>query len=274
MTEPLALCVPPDLIGVTQLFVSTEVGRPYLQGICLEALAERTGVTSAATDGHRLAAVHAANGHVDNDVILTINDKNFLRLCRKNARQRHEDRHPWVCAWPGTIKPKEEQGAGGIELLLVSANGERPDHDMLKALVKHAPDPKLTTGYGIIARAFAEPIDATFPSWRRVVPHRKVLNDGSVATCDTGRFNPSYVQDFAEVARIYGSTMRMIPADDADAPHLVDAGFADFVGVIMPMRDGVAPNELYQPPAWARVPSAKDAATAAEFFPEEEKFAA
>jgi len=90
-----------------------------------------------------------------------------------------------------------------------------------------------------------QPIDGSFPAWRRVLP--KHSTPGKQAY-----FNPDYVVDMQKAAAIYDKDCLAIVVPDGDNPawvnftHEVVPGF----GVIMPRR---VSEEHYgvNPPAWA-----------------------
>lgn len=273
---PLSLCVPAALIGVPHLFASTEATRYYLCGISLERLAESCGIVSTATNVHILGAMMSDQGYIAADIILKIEDSAFLRLCRKNAHALTDPPTVWVCAWPGAIRDDGKQPSDSIELLLVTAGSERPNPTFLKDAARHAPNPKLSTGYGVIARAFAEPIDATYPDWRRIIPKMPAPVDGEPYLRPQPVFVQSqYFDTFIAAASALKTSVRIAVPNDHAAPMLVDLARPDFVGVAMPVRTGTE-DQPYQRPAWVDIPSQAAAEKAARAFdhPEPEKIAA
>lgn len=257
MTATLPLCIPADLLGVPHLFVSNEATPFYLQGVFISPLAERCGVTGTSTDGHCLAAVHAEDAFALRDMILLVEDKCFAAMCRKAGRKLTEPvPDAWVCALPGAIAASVDAQKGAIELLLI-AQRDKPSAAEVAGWAKTAPNPKNVVG--LLARTYAEEVDATFPEWRRVVPR----TDPARASAESGAVNPAYLQTFIEAARAYETQIRIaVPADHA-APHFIDLGFKDFLGVIMPMQDW-ANGERYETPPWISTPSAAQAALRTE----------
>jgi len=90
-------------------------------------------------------------------------------------------------------------------------------------------------------------VDGTFPDWRRVVPKE--------TSGEVGQFNPSYIGDFAKMAKILGgkkdTPVRI--AHNGEGPSLVSFGDEiDGIAVIMPIRIQwaafVAPHWIHSTP--------------------------
>lgn len=252
--DALGLRVPADLIGGHALFRSTEDARYYLQGVCIEPLTEASGVVGVATDGHTLGAVFAADGFAQRQIILDIDDKAFLTLCRRHSRQRHEKTSRWVCAMAWPEKADGFPGVKTIELALIAWPKEPPRAENVRHLLANErPDAKASAG--LIARTTAGWIDATYPEWQRVIPHERF----HVAPYF---IQGAYLDRATDVSRCYGGgrsgPVRIVAtSEDALAPHIIDVGFSDFIGVVMPIRHGEPGVPAV--PGWLSIPTARTA---------------
>ena len=89
------------------------------------------------------------------------------------------------------------------------------------------------------------PIDGTFPDWRRVCPAE---TDGTIA-----QFNVDYLSDFGAMRKIFGQKTAGLVCvkHNGGSPALIDLGLDDveYVAVLMPFRDR-STNEGLKP-AWA-----------------------
>lgn len=88
-----------------------------------------------------------------------------------------------------------------------------------------------------------EPVDGTFPDWRRIVPKE--------TSGETAQFNPAYVGDFAKVAKALNKGASVLIAHNGYSASLVSFGpDIDGFGLLMPkMRHGqVIVNTA---PSWA-----------------------
>jgi DNA polymerase-3 subunit beta len=75
-------------------------------------------------------------------------------------------------------------------------------------------------------------VDGTFPDWRRVVPKE--------ASGEVAQFNPSYIGDFAKIAKILGGKKDtpVIIAHNGSGPSLVSFGVdIDGIACLMPIRE-------------------------------------
>ena len=82
-----------------------------------------------------------------------------------------------------------------------------------------------------------QPVDGTFPDWRRVIPAVDGYQSGDGKP---GHFNPDYVYDLGQMSRALGSktgTSYILHAWDSGSPHGVTfSDRTDCFAVIMPMR--------------------------------------
>jgi len=100
--------------------------------------------------------------------------------------------------------------------------------------------------YGSTSVVFS-PIDGTFPDWRRVVPKE--------ISGETAQFNPSYVGDFAKVAKALAAKGDCVKiAHNGGGPALVTFGDdIDGFGLLMPTRANQASTVWDSAPSWATV---------------------
>jgi DNA polymerase III sliding clamp (beta) subunit (PCNA family) len=91
------------------------------------------------------------------------------------------------------------------------------------------------------------PIDGTFPEWRRIVPKE--------ISGETAQFNPSYVGDFAKVAKALAAKGDCVKiAQNGQGPALVTFGDEiDGFGLLMPTRANQASTVWDSAPSWATV---------------------
>ena len=84
-----------------------------------------------------------------------------------------------------------------------------------------------------------QPIDGTFPDWRRVVPTgEEVPSDKPDDASGRVHFNHAYVGDLAKIGKLLGGTS-MLHVTSASNPALVTFGERDdCFAVLMPMRRG------------------------------------
>jgi DNA polymerase III sliding clamp (beta) subunit (PCNA family) len=82
-----------------------------------------------------------------------------------------------------------------------------------------------------------QPVDGTFPDWRRVVPTGEELPSGKPDDAPGAvHFNHAYVGDLAKMGKLLGGTSMLHPVS-ASHPCLVTFGErADCFAVIMPVR--------------------------------------
>ena len=91
------------------------------------------------------------------------------------------------------------------------------------------------------------PIDGTFPDWRRIVP--------SETSGEAAQFNAAYLTDFGKASKLLGGDTRPVVSHNGEGPALISfqADFEVF-GVLMPFRASIIPTK---PPAWLYPAKAK-----------------
>lgn len=91
-----------------------------------------------------------------------------------------------------------------------------------------------------------EPIDGTFPDWRRVIP-----NTETELTSNHGTFNHVYFAKIAETAKILSKseTGVKILGEDPTKSHLVNYTDNEVFSILMPMRDTIETGV----PSWLEV---------------------
>ena len=86
------------------------------------------------------------------------------------------------------------------------------------------------------------PIDGTFPDWRRIAP--------SSISNEISQFNFSYLGDFAKVAKALGKNINPQIGHNGYGPALITFGSdIDGFGLLMPMRTRV--GDITSAPLWA-----------------------
>ena len=133
--------------------------------------------------------------------------------------------------------------------MFVARLAERPTADVivpydavaaaLKMAGARCKDLEIDLAANRIGQISFQPVDGTFPDWRRVVPTgeetpstKPELNDGP----EHVHFNHAYVGDFAKIGKLLGGAS-MLHATTASGPALVTFGDrADCFGVLMPMH--------------------------------------
>jgi len=78
-----------------------------------------------------------------------------------------------------------------------------------------------------------EPIDGTYPDYKRVVPE--------TISGETGQFNPIYIGDFGKIAKLVSGNrgLSSLPCHiqhNGNGPAIISFGRDDCFGVLMPMR--------------------------------------
>lgn len=133
--------------------------------------------------------------------------------------------------------------------MFVARLNERPDADVivpydavaaaLKLAGARVKDLEIDLTTNRIGQITYQPVDGTFPDWRRVVPTGEEMpsdkpgaNDGP----EHVHFNHTYIGDLAKMGKILGGASMLHPRS-ASHPALVTFGErADCFGVLMPMR--------------------------------------
>jgi len=190
-------------------FVSTEETRYYLTGVHFET--HKDGVIVVATDGHVAFAALDNTGSAPSESAIYPLTKELLAACKA---QRHDgsDRYALIDG---------KQWQVGVY---------RDD----------VFDP--------LAIGMIEPIDGTFPDWRRIVPNGMTGSAGGVT------FNPNLMVRFEKAAKALGVNGCTFLLNGPTDPALV--GFGTSVkafGVLMPMRGPIGED----PAGWLRKPKAK-----------------
>lgn len=134
--------------------------------------------------------------------------------------------------------------------MFVARLAERPSADvivpyvdvtMALKLAGRAKEIEIDLAVNRIGQISFQPVDGTFPDWRRVVPTgeempstKPELNDGP----EHVHFNHAYIGDFAKMGKLLDGASMLHPRS-ASHPALVTFGErADCFGVLMPMRRG------------------------------------
>jgi len=101
---------------------------------------------------------------------------------------------------------------------------------------------KINGAQYMLGNMIFEPIDGTFPEWRRIVPKEP---SGEIA-----QFNLSYLGDFAKIAKALGKGTPARVAHNGNAAALITFGpDIDGFGLLMPMRVQFAGMD--SAPSWA-----------------------
>lgn len=197
LADGVAFAMPlADFLAVKQ-FISTEEIRYYLAGVRIEA--HEGGAIAVATDGHRLGVQFSPEGKCAIDGIWVCPKE--LKLDRRKGAPAQ-----WVV---GTIN-----GSRG-RLHLIHAKQNDKDADMAK-YVSGFPEA------GIDEMSWGQSlIDGSYPDWRKALP--------AASKDDVIRgFNGEYLKTFGRALTLRGYSH--------DAPHLIQNGDPNFLGVAMPMR--------------------------------------
>jgi DNA polymerase-3 subunit beta len=111
--------------------------------------------------------------------------------------------------------------------------------DTVKAALKLAPKKAATIELNgnTLGGVVFQPVDGTFPDWRRVIPAIDGFQSG---TAGLPHFNPDYVYDLGQMSRALGSKTGVtfqVHSWGVENPHGVTfAERTDCFAVIMPMR--------------------------------------
>lgn len=111
--------------------------------------------------------------------------------------------------------------------------------DAVKAALKLAPKKAATIELNgnTLGGVVFQPVDGTFPDWRRVIPAADGYQSGDGKPA---HFNPDYMYDIGQMSRALGSKTGVtfqIHGWDSGSPHGVTfAERTDCFAVIMPMR--------------------------------------
>lgn len=217
-------------------FASTEETRYYLNGVFIEPHKDG-GVVMVATDGHCLAAVRDKSAYITGQ-------------------------GGWICGLPkqpfNTALKRKESGtlhfAGRSAYLthsVLGADALAPEFDPTIITEQH------------MAVAYANPIDGTFPEWRKVLPDQVVEPSGTFV------MNALLVDRFGKATRALRpdadkkkswSNKPIVPLvyfapPDEKSPIVIRVdGVPDFYGVQMPIRKL---DDFEQNPDWLGAPETK-----------------
>jgi DNA polymerase-3 subunit beta len=101
---------------------------------------------------------------------------------------------------------------------------------------------KINDAQYMIGNLIFEPIDGTFPDWRRIVPKE---TSGEIA-----QFNLAYLGDFAKIAKTLGKgTPTRVQHNGSSAALISFGSDIDGFGLLMPMRSNAVCMETA--PKWA-----------------------
>jgi hypothetical protein len=225
MTEKnhLRVAVKASHLAAAAQFVSSEVTRYYLHGVCIEKRSD-SGVTLIGCDGAMLGVVHDADGFAEwsgtAETKILQTPPAVLKECTKRRRITGET---WVVYDPTTI-------------YVVEAGGHRDD-------AFAAVDCRM--GELIHHTHVGQPlIDGTFPMWRSAMPLRTLeiqTAKGPTRRDVTTGFNSSLPAKFGTAVRCLTGTREphiTITTNILGGAMLVTASEApDFVGLLMPSRN-------------------------------------
>ena len=195
---------------------STEETRYYLRGVHVEASA--AGIVLVATDGHRLGVVHDGGGTARGTWINPVS-KHLVAA----AAKMEKDAVAMFC--------------GRAAFLVPAADASK---------VK---GPKTVERYATFIER-NDPIDGTFPDWRRVIPKKVVQRQRPMT------INGQYVADFNKVAKAAGilgegggaGFLFFQTGGEPDPLFVRHPLIPEFCGIQMPMRG----DKIEPIPDWLR----------------------
>ena len=229
---PLDLLLPARLVPMLMRFTAREEQRYYLNGFCVEPVADheaRTGraVVAAATDGHTLLAARAADAFTQRRAIWSF-PPSSLRTCAALSRGQWAEHEPTV--WLA-VPAKHARGNVVAEIL-------------------EGPLAGVMNGEGrVVGAALVQEIDGEFPEWRRTVPAAKAAD----AKKRMPNIAPRLLERITAVSGELGT--KAVPsflATGENAPIVFFPGHPDLFGVVMPIRSP-APDAV---PEWVRAKAA------------------
>ena len=197
--------------------VSTEETRYYLNGVGVHLLEH--GARLIATDGHILGVFRDHEAHGTHDGIAIVSRlaiADAFKAARKEAR-RNDPSSYWLVV--------DDTGMGSAVLAPTASDAVAGRDDGEE--------------YPVLWRSLKSVlIDGSFPDYTRVIPSRAF----DVTPCDCG-FNPALIGRFASIINDAKDATRGVSlistCAKGDGPYLVLSAFVpDFVGVVMPMRNG------------------------------------
>lgn len=217
-----------DFLHLAQ-FAITQMSRPYLHGVHIAPTTD--GAHMVATDGHRMGILRlpATEGYCapsPDHLILSHTNKAFMAALKDTRKYIH-----WVVIRTDTIEVR------------------RTDE-------REGPAPSEVVDSGLVMQTFpakALLVDGTFPEWRRVVPTLDGPTFGGRADGDAAP-TPDYPKGrpvfYAGVnpALFKGMTRGGEPSVSFDwggaGAVMVATDDPRFLGVVMPIRNGMSPNEI------------------------------
>jgi hypothetical protein len=229
MTLPTSrVIVRAEMVLAFEPIISKEETRYYLNGVHIQPH-PREGVIIVATDGHRLAALHAE------DAIFSGNAE------------------IWSLDWKGTVAKamqtfkkcdRKSVLEGNFYVELSSAGGTTGNVALI-----HAPSAAEAGDAGgtLIIQLRMNVIDGTFPEWRRVCPR-----DTSLTEFKPAWFQGKYLRDCAafgsEIGAAFNLTtstcwMTILSQDIPEAPAVIRySGLPQAFMVLMPVRGDKSPE--------------------------------
>jgi hypothetical protein len=232
-----------EMLLAFERIISKEKTRHYLNGVHIKPHS-RAGVIVCATDGHRLAAVHAVDAIFSgNAEIWNLDWKGTIMKAMQTFKESELPKKPCYVS------------ASSLKLnFYVDLSYSSGNCSVSLFYAESAADVDNAGGILVIQQRSKCRIDGTFPAYRRAIPS-DCTTEGFVPTW----FNAKYVNDCsafgADIATALerGSRAMTILSADAAAPALIRYdGMPEAFMVLMPMRDSGAINDLDRNgiPAW------------------------
>ena len=210
--EKRSIVVASKYIAMMETFVSTEETRYYLTtGVYIEPH-QVEGVVMVATDGHRMAVIHDKEGKIKgSEGWICPVPEDVFKACRKKTRKNEEILGAQKVHFVGsTVAVTDGQYTGKLPLDL---SGGVPT--------------------GVMTLSRAEPIDGTYPDWRRVLPKKKPVTESHNMLA----FNPEYMWDFGTVIKAAGlpdtTSAVMFPSPIGVASIIRFKALPEFFGLLM-----------------------------------------
>lgn len=202
-------------------FCSKNDNRYYLEGFNVKPNPLGDGVLICATDGHTLGLFHDADGvvecaaHQESSGDIWALEKDTLKACVSKSATAEL----WLVILP------MQDSVTAHNLYIVAASDAASAQEVVAGM-HHSM---------ILHTAIIQPIDGSFPEYSRVVPaFPPYAPNRPVAT-----YNGAYMAKFAAVSKSEdGLSERVtIHAEDCTSAALVETSRADFLGVLMPLRN-------------------------------------
>ncbi len=225
--EKRSIVVASKYIAMMQAFVSTEDVRYYLTGIYIERHPVE-GVILVATDGHRAAVIHDKDGLFKGKGgwICPVPDDVF-KACKKKTRLND--------------KLSDAQKVHFIGETVAVTDGQFTG--------KGALDLKDGVPRGVMTLSRAEPIDGTYPEWRKVIPKKRP----TAGIHEVLAYRPKYMRDFSTVIKAAGlsehTSAVMFPSPKGEASIIRFEALPEFFGLLMGCH---ASADMVAIPAWVQ----------------------